>query len=250
MKKGRILCFSLAAISVLAVGAAWAQGKQGIFRAANPPWVLAGQTATVKLIGQDLTAKEIRFQDGRIAAKVVKVGPAAAKNDEEKKLGNTAVEAEVTVPADLRPGLYPFQFIPESGPPVDGKLLIDVNAPEVEEKEPNGSLKAPQSLPLGSVTVVGKLDGDGSDVFQVQGKAGETWRFEVFARRLNAATKLEAVLRLRDPRMAPVRTVVDQGQDCAIEYKLPVDGLYLIEVFDGDNKSAADLTYRLAVRQL
>jgi hypothetical protein len=97
--------------------------------------------------------------------------------------------------------------------------------------------------------VLGKLE-DGIDVFRFEGKAGETWRFEVFARRLKADTRLEACLRLREPGRSPVRAAVDQGADCAIQYTLPASGLYTVEIFDGDNKTGADMTYRLAVRKL
>jgi hypothetical protein len=100
------------------------------------------------------------------------------------------------------------------------------------------------------VTVLGKLDNEGCDVYRFDGKAGETWRIEVFAGRLNRETKLEPILRLRDPRLAPVRAAVDQGQDCYIEHKLAADGAHLIELFDADNRSGGDFNYRLAVRRL
>ena len=97
------------------------------------------------------------------------------------------------------------------------------------------------------MNVIGKIDSnDGVDVFQIDGQGGETWRFEVFARRLNPTTKLEPVLRLRDARLTSVRLAVDHGDDCFIECKPTTDGPYFLELFDGDNKSGPDQTYRLA----
>jgi hypothetical protein len=241
---------SAVALALVSTVACIADANKAIYRAQIPPWVMAGQTTQVTLIGTDLDGKELRFSDGRLTGKILKVEPSAPKSDEARRWGNKAVDVEVTTPAGLKPGLYPFELFGENGAKTDGRLLIDVAAPEVTEKEPNGSLLQPQVLPEGSVTVNGKLDGDGADVFQIQGKAGETWRFEIFARRLAPATKFEPVLRLRGPRREPLRAAVDHGRDCAIEMKLPEEGRYLIEVFDGNNASGGDFTYRLAVRRL
>ena len=236
----------------LACAAAGAQGegKKQEFRTTDPPWVTNGQTTLVRIYGEDLAPTEIRFADAGLIGKVLKTEPWTPKKDEDKSRGNTVVEAEITLPAGLSPRPYRFKLVGEGCQPAEGQIFVDVAAPEITETEPNDSLRKPQPLPPGSVTVTGKLDNEGVDVFRIDGKAGETWRFEVFARRLNRSTKLEPVLRLRDPRMAPVRAAVDHGEDCFVEYRLPVDGPYLLELFDGDNKSGADQAYRLAVRKL
>jgi len=250
-RSNRLTPVVAAGVALLTIsGGALAQlDKRGEFRASAPLWVMAGQTVTVTLKGQDLAATDIQFDEPGITARVLKSAPLMPKNDEERRQGNTSVEVEVTAAAGVKPGSYKFKLVREGAAAVEGRLLIDVAAPEMPEMEPNDTLRKPQALPAGPVTVTGKLDNEGVDVFRIDGKAGETWRFEVFARRLNAATKLEAVLRLRDPRMASVRAAVDQGQDCAIEYTLPTDGPYLIELFDGDNKAGGDQAYRLTIRK-
>jgi hypothetical protein len=230
--------------------AAGAQGRRQEVRSTDPPWILAGKTTTVRLFGQDLKTGQITFSDPSVQAKVLKAEPYTGASDAEKRRGNTAVEAEITAPQGLRPGAYRFKLVQEGGAEAEGKLSIDLDAPEVQETEPNNSLSKPQALPGGSVTVLGKLDNEGADVFRIEGKAGETWRFEAWARRLKPGNTLEPVLRLRDPRMAPVRTAVDQGDDCFIEYRLPVDGPYVVELFDGENKTGGELVYRLAIRKL
>lgn len=234
-----------------ASGMAVAQRNRMEFRASRPSWVMAGQTVPVQIYGQGLAPKEIRFADPAFTAKVMKTGPFSGKNDQERKWGNTQVDAEVNVPANAKPGHYRFTLTGENVEPVDGVLVVDVPAPEINETEPNQDLRKPQVLPAGSVTINGKLDNEGADVFQINGKAGEVWRFEVFAQRIKPDNKLEACLRLREGvHLAPVKTAVDQGEDCALEYKLPTDGPYLIELFDGDNKAGGDQVYRLAVRKL
>lgn len=238
------------AAAVGAGGAAAQQGKKQEYRVQNPGWVTAGQSTTVKLYGQDLNPKEIRFQDAGIAARILKVEDFAGKTDAQRKWGNRVAEVELMVAAGSRPGDYPFTLSGEGVQPEVGRLCVDAPAPELNEAEPNNELRKPQLLPAGSVTVLGKLDNEASDVFRFEGKAGETWRIEVFAGRLNRETKLEPILRLRDSRLAPVRAAVDQGHDCHIEHKLTLDGPHLIELFDADNRSGGDFNYRLAIRRL
>ncbi len=243
------LCVGLGALT-LGVCSAQQQMKKQIYRGQRPAWAMAGQTTVVKLIGQDLAPTEIKFSEPGITGKIVKTGPNAGANDAEKKLGNTTVEVEVTLPADAKPGFHAFQLLGEGVQPAEGKLLVDVAAPEVQEKEPNNGLSTPQELPSGPVTVTGKLD-DGSDVYRFEARKGERWRVEIFARRAGTNLMFEPILRLRDPRLASVRAAVDQGEDCFIEYTAAADGPHLIEVFDGDFRGGGgDWTYRLTLRRL
>lgn len=237
-------------LAAVVLSAAWAQGKKQEYRVQEPGWVMTGQTARVKLYGQDLTPNAIRFENAGVTGKVLKSEAFSGKSDWQRSWGNRVVEVEVTSAADVKPGLQRFTLTGEGMDPTPGAVLLDIAAPEVKETEPNNDLRKPQVLPDGPVTVMGKLDGDGADVFRFHGKAGETWRIEVFARRLNREVKFEPLLRLRDPRLAPIRAGVDQGNDCAMELKLPIDGPYLVELFDADNRSGGDYNYRLTFRRL
>lgn len=220
------------------------------FRTVTPYWLTPGGKAPIRIFGQDLKPKEIRFEQPGLLAKVTSVAPFQGMTDEEKRRGNTVVEAEVELPAGLKPGYYLFTLRGEGVQPEQGRLTVDVPAPEIPEQEPNGDLRKPQILPEGPVTVLGKLDGDGVDVFRFRGKAGETWRCEIFARRLSPPSKMEAVLKLRDAYLTPLKGAVDQGEDCALEYRLPTDGAYTLEVYDGENRTGGDFNYRLAFRKL
>lgn len=217
-------------------------------RSTRPLAVTAGTTAKLTITGQDLAPHEIRFEDPRITGKIVKTTPLAPKSDAEKARGNVAVEVEVALPADLPAQLYSYQLIHGGKEEPKGRIYVDTACPEIEEREPNDTLRKPQPLPTGSVAVLGTLDNEGVDVFQLHGKAGETYRMEILARRMGA--DFDPVLRLRDPRLAPARAAVDQGEDCAITYTLPIDGPYLIELFDGENRTGAGFTYRLRVTPL
>jgi hypothetical protein len=231
--------------ALVLAGAAAAQqgGKAQEIRGTDPPWIMVGKTSTVRIMGNDLAPDAIAFAEPGLTGKIIKT-----ESNADKRRGNLAVEVEVNASAELQPRPYRFTLTGPKVQPGQGSLLVDVVVPEIEEKEPNNELRKPQALP-GPCTVNGKLDNEGVDVFRIDGKAGETWRFEVFARRIKADNPLEAVIRLRDPRMAPVRAAVDQGDDCAIQYKLPVDGPYLLEIFDGDNRSSGAQTYKLFFRR-
>jgi hypothetical protein len=237
--------FVFAVAGPLARPAAADEKPKPEWRSTRPLAITRGKTTVIRVTGQDLSPKEVRFDEAGITAKIVKMEPLSPKTDEEKAKGNTAVEVEITPPAGLAPGIYPFKLFQDGAESPTGRVYIDEPLPEIEEKEPNDTLRQPQVLPAGSVAVTGSLDKDGVDVFQFQGKAGETWHIEIIARR--AGVDFEPVLRLRDPHFTPIRAAADEGEDCFMDVRLPADGPYLLEVFDGDNRSRADYLYRLRV---
>lgn len=246
----RLLAGMLVLAAVACVPAvAQRRQRKGELRDVQPPWVSPGKTATIQLFGQDVAGTEIEFTDSAIKGRVLKSAPYTGKTDEEKQRGNTEIDVEVTLPAELKPGAYPFKLTSDSSM-ATGTMSVDVEAPTVKETEPNDSLYKPQVLPTGNVNVEGVLKNEGVDVFQIQGKPGETWRFEVWCQRMKAGAKLDPVIRLRDAHHTPLQLAVSRGRDCAIQYTLPADGAYLIELFDAENRSQDDFNYRLAVRRL
>ncbi len=245
----QILILSVSSVPLwfIPFGLAWAdpQRPKPEWRATQPLAVVRGQPATVRIYGQDLAPKEVRFDDGRVTAKILKIESLMPKTDEAKARGNTVVDVELTLPAAVPPGIYPFKLIHEGTEAAAGRLYIDDALPEIEESAPSDDLRKPRVLPPGSVAIHGQLDKVGAAVFRIDGKAGERWRFEVVAHRLGSP--LEPILRLRDVRLTSLRVAVDEGEDCAIETQLPVDGPYLLELFDADNRTQAGSLYRLRV---
>lgn len=242
------LCLALAALSAAGL-AAPAPKPRGSFNAVQPPYVEPGKTLTIQFYGRDLSGSEVRFENPAIQARLLRTAAYAGKTDAEKQRGNTVVEVEVTLPADLKPGSYPCRLVGEAGS-VTGSVTVDVPAPEIQEVEPNDSLDKPQVLPPGNLNVLGTLNHEGVDVFQIQGKAGETWRFEIWSQRLTPPATLDPVIRLRDAHRTPLKLAVSHGKDCSIQYTLPADGPYLIELFDAENRADDKFKYRLAIRKL
>ncbi|MBW3625162.1 MAG: hypothetical protein KY468_17330 [Armatimonadetes bacterium] len=219
-------------------------------KSVQPYWIPNGKTVTFKIMGQDLAPKGIEFTDKKVTAKVLKVEKLEPKTDEEKAKGNTAVEIELSAPDDLKPDSYAFKLPHDGETQPENKIYIDEATPEIKEKEPNDTLRKPQPLAAAApFALTGKLDNEGVDVYQIQGKAGEVWRFEILAKR--AGSGMDPILRLRDPRLVSVKVAVDnQDRDCALEYKIPADGPYLLEVFDADNRTNKDYFYRLMVKRV
>jgi hypothetical protein len=215
------------------------------WRATQPLAVTRGKTTVVRITGQDLAPREIKFDDARVTAKIVKTETLTPRTEAEKARGNRSVEAEVSAPEGLPPGVYKFKLVHEGSAAPVGQIYIDEPLPEIEAKQPSDDLRQPQVLPAGSIAILGKLDKSGAAVFQIHGKAGEAWHFEVAARRMGSP--LEPVLRLRDARLTPLRVAVEEGEDCAIDYRLPADGSYLLELFDANNQTNAQFFYRLRV---
>ncbi len=218
------------------------------FRSAQPYWIPNDKTTTIKVLGQDLAPKSIEFLDNRVKAKILKVEAITPKDDAEKAKGNVMVEIEIVSPANLPPNSYKFKMVHEGETQPEGRIYIDDVYAEIEEKEPNNRLLAPQIIASVPVAILGKIDNEGADVFRIDGKTGELWQFEILARRAGAAW--EPILRLRDPRGASVQVAVDQGNDCILKHQLTADGAYLLEIFDADNRANKDYFYRLSVRRL
>lgn len=215
-------------------------------RRVEPQVLAVGGVRAITIGGQDLKPREITFAQAGIGVRIVAVEPNAGSDEAAKARGNTLVKAEVTLPAEAPRELLEFTLTNADGGKATGKLLIDDARPEIEEVEPNDSLRRPQRLPAAPVTVTGKIADDNADVFAFEARAGETWTFQTQAVRLGSA--LDPVLRLRDARGTPLAVAVDrEKRDTRLVFTTPADGLYTLEVFDADNRSGPNQSYRLAV---
>jgi hypothetical protein len=215
-------------------------------RRIEPQVLAAGGVRAVAISGQDLKPREITFAQTGIAVRIVAVEPNPGSDEAAKQRGNTIVKAEVTLPTDAPRDLLELTLTNEDGGKVTGKLLVDDERPEIEEVEPNDSLRHPQRLPSVPITVKGRIADDDADVFAFAAHAGETWSFTTQAARLGST--LDPVLRLRDARGIPLAVAVDRDKhDARLVFTVPTDGVYTIEIFDADNRNAPNLSYRLAI---
>ena len=127
--------------------------------------------------------------------------------------------------------------------------------PECFEREPNNTPTHAQPVKI-PIIVNGRIDKpDDWDVFQFEGRAGETIVAEVFARRLDSP--LDSVLKLtdaagkvqafNDDREDPCAGVNTHHADSYLMAKLPATGTYFVHVGDTDRNGGEEYAYRLRI---
>jgi hypothetical protein len=127
--------------------------------------------------------------------------------------------------------------------------------PECLEKEPNDDPSKAQKLDL-PIIVNGRIDRPGDwDVFEVQGKAGETIVAEVCARRLGSPLdsfiKITGadgkIIALNDDHYDAASGMNTDHADSYLMVKLPADGKYFIHLGDTRRQGGKEYAYRLRV---
>ncbi len=163
---------------------------------------------------------------------------------------------------DVEPGIYPIGVRKEGV--YSNRVLFHLDTlPECLEREPNNTPATAQKITLPTV-INGRVDVPGDwDVFQFEGRAGETIVAEVYARRLDSP--LDSVLKLTD---ASGKTLaynddnnsdtisnlhdVDWGvnthhADSYIRYTLPANGTYYLHLGDAQRAGGQEYAYRLRI---
>ena len=125
--------------------------------------------------------------------------------------------------------------------------------PEVIERAPNNTSATAQAVALPAI-INGRIDSPGdTDVFQLEGKAGDTIVAEVTARRLNSP--LDSVLKICAASGEQL-ACNDDGEDraCGLNthhadsqllFRLPTDGKYFIHLADTQRHGGPEYGYRL-----
>ena len=100
---------------------------------------------------------------------------------------------------------------------------------------------------VGSIAITGNVEGDNPTTFRFEAKAGETWRFGVFAGRGGSA--LDPVLRVRDSRHFSLALAAgDPKKDLSLTFTAPTTGTYYLELMDEQSRGGGTFTYRLTAR--
>jgi hypothetical protein len=209
----------------------------------------AGATTRLTIRGLKLDAvTEVRFPETKATVKIIKAGAAPVPNQQPAdKVGNTQVEVDVTLPADMPEGVVPFEVFTPGGTMAPHRLLVTRPGAVVKENEPNGGFRQAQPL-----TIPGAVDGviaqnQDVDVYRFQGKAGQKLVIEVLAARYGSA--LDSFLTLYDERGATLASNDDVvGTDSRLQVTLPRDGTYYIGVIDANDQGGPAHVYRLVVR--
>ncbi|MCX7597767.1 MAG: hypothetical protein N2512_02720 [Armatimonadetes bacterium] len=159
---------------------------------------------------------------------------------------------------DTTPGLPAVRYLslPGDRTPINRVPYMVDSLPDVAETEPNDDPKKAQKL-AAPAAVNGRIGQAGDvDIFAISGRAGEDLVAEVYARRLGSP--LDAALRLIGPDGAVIGTNDDQEDpeaalithqaDPYLRLRLPLDGTYLLHLWDSQGQGGEEYAYRLRVR--
>lgn len=127
--------------------------------------------------------------------------------------------------------------------------------PECFDREPNNDRSQAQKVEL-PVIVNGRMDQpNDSDVFQLEGRAGDTIVAEVSARRLDSP--LDSILMLtdasgkllalNDDHQDPASGLNTHHADSYLMVKLPADGTYYVHLGDTARNGGKEYAYRLRI---
>lgn len=159
-------------------------------------------------------------------------------------------------PKDAKPGQYLLAA-------TDGKVVSNYvpfaldTLPECMEKEPNDEPAKAQKVTL-PIIINGRADRPGDwDVFEVEGKAGETIVAEVYARRLGSpldsflkVTSADGkIIALNDDHFDAASGLNTDHADSYVMVKLPADGKYFVHLADTRRHSGKEYAYRLRISQ-
>jgi hypothetical protein len=129
--------------------------------------------------------------------------------------------------------------------------------PECMEQEPNDSPAKAQKVQM-PVIINGRIDRPGDwDVFEVEGKAGETIVAEVYARRLGSpfdsfvkvTTANGKIIALNDDHFDAASGFNTDHADSYLMVKLPADGKYYVHLGDTRRHGGKEYAYRLRISQ-
>ena len=155
---------------------------------------------------------------------------------------------------DAKPGRYLIAA-------TDGKLVSNPvpfaldTLPECLEREPNDEPSKAQKVSL-PIIVNGRADRAGDwDVFEVEGRAGETIVAEVHARRLGSpfdsfvkVTGADGkIIALNDDHYDAASGLNTDHADSYLMVKLPADGKYFIHLGDTRRQAGKEYAYRLRI---
>ncbi len=214
-----------------------------------PLGVVPGVETKLIIRGQRLdNATEIRFGDVKATVKIVNKGKATVPNMQDAaKVGDTQIEATVTLPADFADKEIAFTIITPAGESEPHKLLVD-KTPTIAEKEPNNGFRQAQPIQVPQVIDGAIGQNQDVDVFRFDGKAGQQIVIDVFAARYGSALDSFLTLYDADGHIIASNDDSEGTTDSHIEATLPKAGVYYVSVIDAHDTGGPAHVYRLAIR--
>ena len=159
-------------------------------------------------------------------------------------------------PKDAPPGLH--LIAATNGKLVSNSVPFAIDTlPECLDADANDEPAKAQKVSL-PIIVNGRMDRPGDwDVFEVEGKAGQTIVAEVTARRLGSpmdsfvkvAGADGRIIALNDDHFDAASGLITDHADSYLMVKLPADGKYFVHLGDTRRQAGKDCSYRLRISQ-
>lgn len=205
---------------------------------------------TVRGIGLE-TVTEVRLGEPKCSGKVIGKGRKTppANPMTVSLLGDSEIDVEVTLPAEIPGGVIPLSLV---GPGGEGKpitLLVNDDTPRVAEKEPNDGFREAMPVTAPVIVEASFKQPQDVDVFRLDGKKGERYRIEVRAGRYGSPADVMLTLYDAAGRTVATGDVPAGGRDPVLRVTLPKDGSFFISAIEGFDQGGPGFVYRLMVRR-
>ena len=217
----------------------------------SPKWIQRGITNQVVIEGENLApiiraifpdekevSASIYFPPAAIQLETSQPGVLAAVPPSERR-----VTLDLAVSADAVPGSRELRVVTPTGVSNPIKFYVS-DIPEVVEMDNDNSLQTAQviSLPVGISGRIGA--GDENDYFRFKAKKGERLIFDVEASRMGSP--LDSTLALLDAAGKELARNDDaNGFDSLIDFTIPGDGEYVLQLRDSRYRGGAEYTYHI-----
>ncbi|MFT5523050.1 MAG: hypothetical protein ACI9G1_001309 [Pirellulaceae bacterium] len=192
-------------------------------------------------------AKEVRSSNPKLTIKIVAGSKCEVPNGQDAKLvGDTQIELEVTIAADVEIGKAELTIVSPSGESKPHTLLVGSGHLAIIENESNDGFRQAQKLQVPQV-VDGQIHADRNvDVFEFELLEKQSVSIEVIAHR--QGSNLDSLLTLFDTGGTIIAVSDDHSgtADSQITADLPA-GKYFISLQDAHDHGGPAHPYRLVV---
>lgn len=208
-----------------------------------------GETHRLTLRGLKLdTASEVLAASDKVQVKLLAKGAASVPNKQDAaRVGNSQVEIEVALAADLSPGMLEFRVKTAAGETPPYALEIGGVHPVVLEKEGNDGFRQAQAIALPQIVLGSIQSNQDVDVYSLEVAAGQQLAAEVIAARRGSG--LDAWLAVYDAggRLVASADDLPDARDARLEWRAATAGRYFIVVSDAHDLGGPAHPYRLVV---
>lgn len=233
---------ALAAVILLA-GTTWAQTLPvARLFSVFPPGAKQGTTIDVTIAGADLEGvSKLLFSDPGITAVQKTVPPGLGETGPQGVPG----QFTLTIAADAKPGTTEVRAIGKYGVSNPRSFVVGTR-PEINEVEPNNTPDKAQEIPL-SATVNGMSNASpDEDFYKFTAKQGQRVIVDCQAYRIDS--RMDATLILYDAAGKELSRNRDTNRrDPLLDFVVPADGTYVIEVNDFLYAGSNEHVYRLSI---